>query len=411
MPASFDRATVGRLLADIDKPYNASALKIGYFLRRGQPELPVLDGFELLQAAAQAEPVGTNKWFRLQNLLAFAAFRVPGADTSQGMDAYETLFNHAADAGKVNAAYTLRESIGEFVSAVPGRFNDFGLSRDERTKALLLRAWAAYAVALSAPMNGAVIDEPNWTRALQKSESLEAFVPAVETLLDDAKLSPSFGLLVAAAQVMAPTKPDKALALWERAKPMIPLRDGKAEVNEAARLYVPLVQWLAAGERLPDAIANQREFVALTGRGQARLMLLLRQSGDEAATAQALASLGAANGNEAEIEDAAAGLLQLAYTAKTPDAGAKQQAVALLETYLAAPRARDMASELYARLRLANAYLRDDRLAEAERVLVFAEPTPQQQRLGRVRSLLREAERLKARLQKASETAKVEEVE
>ena len=44
------------------------------------------------------------------------------------------IFDHAADASGARATYTLRESIGEFVDAVPGKFNDFGLSRDERTK-------------------------------------------------------------------------------------------------------------------------------------------------------------------------------------------------------------------------------------------------------------------------------------
>ena len=100
MPASFDRETVAQLRADIDKPYNASILKVGYFLRRGQPPLPTDEGFELLQSAAKAEPVGTKRWFLLQNLRAFAAFRVPGADTSQGLEAYQTIFEHAAEAAK-----------------------------------------------------------------------------------------------------------------------------------------------------------------------------------------------------------------------------------------------------------------------------------------------------------------------
>ena len=113
------------------------------------------------------------------------------------------------------------------MDAVPGRFRDFGLTKDERVKALLLQAWTAYAIALGAPMKGAVIDEPNWTRALEKSESLEAFVPAALKVVADPKMSPSFGLLVAAAAVLAPKTPDKALALWQQAKPLIP----KTEAN------------------------------------------------------------------------------------------------------------------------------------------------------------------------------------
>ncbi len=397
MPASFDRETVAHLLADIDKPNNASALKVGYFLRRGQPPLPVIEGFELLQDAATAEPVGTNKWFRLQNLRAFAAFRVPGADISQGLDAYQIIFDHASDAATSGAVYPLRQSIGEFVGDVPGKFNDFGLSKDERVKALLLQAWTAYAIALGAPMNGAVIDEPNWTRALEKSESLAAFVPAVEKVVADPKVPKSFGLLVAAAAVLAPTQPAKALALWGQSKPLIPKTEGKADVNQAARLYGPLVDLLVARDQLPDAIVNQREFVALSGRGQACLLLLLRQSGDDVATSKALAELGAPAANEREILEAASGLFKLARATKSPDVKAGEQAEALLSGYLAAARTRDLSSELKARLALGNAYLRSKRISEARAITTFAAPaTAATSR--EVELLLRDIERLKARL-------------
>lgn len=409
MPASFDRATVAQLLADIDKPGNASALKVGYFLRRGQPPLPVDEGFELLQAAALAEPVGTNKWFRLQNLRAFAAFRVPGASTEQGFEAYQAIFDHASDAAKADAAYSLRQSIGEFVSAVPGKFNDFGLSKDARTKELLLKAWTAYAIGLSAPMNGAAIAEPDWKRALVKSESLEAFVPAVEKIIADDKVPKSFGLWVAAAAVLAPTKPDKALALWEQAKPLIPKADGKVDVNQAARLYLPLVELLETRDSLPQAIVEQREFVALSNRGQARLMLLLRKSGDETATIKALAELNANGVNEKEITEAASGLFALARATKAPDIRAGEQAEALLTNYLAAPRTRDLSTELKARISLGNAYLRAQRFDEAKKVLTFELPAAQAKVPQTTKILLRDVERMKARLQKsldATATAK-----
>ena len=407
MPASFDRETVARLLVDIDKPYNASALKVGYFLRRGQPPLPVDEGFELLQAAALAEPVGTGKWFRLQNLRAFAAFRVPSADIAQGFEAYGAIFDHAADAATSGATYSLRQSIGEFVDSVPGKFNDFGLRKDERTKALLLRAWTAYAVALSQPMKGAVIDEPDWNRALVKSESLEAFVPAVEKVVADPKTPKSFGLLVAAAAVLAPTQPDKAIALWAQAKPLIPQTEGKADINQAARLYFPLVDLLAARDDLPGAIVNQREFVALSGRGQARLLLLLRKSGDDVAASRALAELSAPGANEREILEAATGLFKLARDAKTPDVKAGEQAEALLVGYLAATRTRDVASELKARLALGNFYLRAQRFDDAAKVTTFEAPAAAATS-REVELLLRDVEQIKARLPQDGGTAKLE---
>ena len=405
MPVSFDRATVAGLLADIDQPHNASTLKVGYFLRRGQPELPVDQGFELLQTAAQAETVGTRKWFLLQNLRAFAAFRVPGADTAAGFEAYQLLFEHAADAAPVRAEYPLRQSIQEFVDSVPGKFNDFGLSKDERTKALLLQAWTAYAVALSAPMKGAAIAEPNWNAALVKSESLEAFVPAVEAVIADAKVPKTFALLLAAASVIAPKDQAKALALWAQAKPLIPRDNGKADINEAARLYRPLVELLEAGERWPAAIKNQREFVQLSGVGQAHLMLLLRKSGDAAATEKALATLRQDDANEAEIVQAAAGLTKLSRDAQTPDIAAGEAATALLLNYLAAPRTRDLASELRAHLALGSIYLRAHRLDEASQVLSFEAPAPQGKVSSEISSLLRAVEQMKAEVQKAVDTA------
>lgn len=399
MPASFDRETVAQMLADIDKPYNASLLKVGYFLRRAQPPLPVDEGFELLQTAAQAEPVGTNKWFRLQNLRAFVAFRVPGVDTSQGFEAYQTLFEHAADAPKAKAEYPLRQAILEFVDAVPGRFSNLGLRKTPQTKALLLQAWTAYATALSAPLNGAVIAEPDWTAALQKSESLEAFVPAVEGVLADAKVPKTFGLLVTAAAVLAPQKPGKAIELLIQAKPLIPKIADKADINQSARLYLALVDLLVANDRLPDAIANQREFVQLTGRGQAKLMLLVRQSGDATATQQLLTGLLDPGVVQDEIGEAASGLFKLARDAKTPDEIAEQQAVTLLQTYLAMPRPRDLDAEFKARRSLGTFYLNHQRWDEAQAVLTVEVPIPPDSS-PRVRSTLRDLERLKTEAQK-----------
>jgi len=285
------------------------------------------------------------------------------------------------------------------VEAVPGRFNDFGLSKDERVKALLLQAWTAYATALGAPLNGAVIAEPNWKAALVKSGSLESFVPAVETVLADARVPKTFGLLVTAAAVVAPAKPGEAIALLQRAKPMMPRDGAKADVNQAARLYGPLVDLLAP-DRLPDAIKEQREFVQLSGRGQARLMLLLRQSGDGAATQTMLASLIEPKVDQREVGLAAPGLFKLGRDAKTPDSKANEQAVTLLQAYLAAPRTRDLAEELGARRALGNYYLNQKNWAETQTVLTFQAPAPQDVISPAARSKLRDIERLKVELQK-----------
>lgn len=402
MPASFDRATVAQLLADIDGPRNASILKVGYFLRRGQPALPTDEGFELLQAAAQTELVGTKRWFLLQNLRAFAAFRVPNIDTDQGFEAYQAIFDHAGDAAGAKADYQLRQSVLEFVDSVSGKLNDLGLRKAEQTKALLLQAWTAYATALSSPLNGAALAEPDWTRALEKSESLEAFVPAVEKVIADPAVPKSFGLLMAAASVLAPKDPARAIALWEQAKPLIPQREGRADLDQAARLYQALVDALVARGRLPDAITNQQQFVQLTGRGQGRLLLLTRQSGDGAATEVMLASLVETASDDREILGAASGLFKLARDTTAPDAKAGQQAEALLLSYLASPRPRDKVDEVGARLSLGNFYLRGHERNQARDILDVGPLSAQEQSSPRIKSLLRDVERMKALAEKAT---------
>jgi tetratricopeptide (TPR) repeat protein len=402
MPASFNRETVQTLIRDIDKPHSASILKVGYFLRRGEPELPTSEGYALLKTASETEPAGTRKWFLLQNLRAFTSFRVAEVDVSEGFVAYNLMFARAADAARTNAVYPLRQAIMEFVASVPGKFKDLGLSKDERTRETLFKAWTAYAVALSAPTTAVKgrVNESDWKAAIETSGASEAFVPYVEKILADTSVPKTFGLLSAAASVLAPKNPDKALTLLQQAKPLLPKANGKPEINQAARLYDAVVELLLSRNRLAEAVSTQQEFVQLTGRGVARLMLLHHKSGNPADVQRLLTALSELTANEQEINKAALGLLELARDTKAPDGKAGEQASTLLKTYLEVKRTRDVEEELQARLTLAGFYLRQRKFDEAKTVLTFVPP---QKPSPRARGLLLSAGRMNKQLAQAKE--------
>lgn len=404
MPKSFDRETVRQLIADIDKPHNASILKIGYFLRRGQPELPVSKGYALLKTVTEAEPVGTKKWFLLQGLRGFAAFRVAGVDTAEGFTAYNAIFAHAASATHSNAEYPLRQAIGEFVSAVPGKFRDLDLMTDDRTRETLFKAWTAYAQALGAtaqPRQNREV-EPPWNAAIEAAKASDAFVPYVEKVLGDPTIPKSFSLLFAAATVLSPKNPDRAIALLEQAKPLLPEENGKPELNQAARFYNAFEVLLVSRNRLADAVSLQQEFVKSTGRGQANLLLLYHQSGNQAEVDRSLADLSEPTTNEQEINQAASGLFKLAYDAKAPDTKSGEQGAALLKAYLTAPRTRILEEEIDGRLALANFYLRQRKPDEAKAILTFT--PPEQPGSPRMRATMRAIERMNEGLRATSQT-------
>lgn len=74
-PTTFDRAEVQDLLDSIEKPRAASTLKHGYFARRGEPAFPFDQAFALVDAAIAKEPVGTKRWFKLENVRGYAIFK------------------------------------------------------------------------------------------------------------------------------------------------------------------------------------------------------------------------------------------------------------------------------------------------------------------------------------------------
>lgn len=401
LPRVFDRTTVEDLLAHIDAPRNASTLKVGYFLRRGggADALPVQEGFAMLSAAAAKEPVGTRRWFMLQSLRGFAAFRTPGVSADEGFAAYGAIFEHAKEAEKSSAVYPLRQAIAEFVGAVAGKFNGtgLGLTFQERTKHLLLAAWSAYLLALAMPLPGkSRAPEPPWREAIEIAKVQKEFLPLVEKMVANPAAPKNFTLLSAAASVEAKEHPEKALEMLKAAQLLLPRVQGKVDAGEAAHLYNTWVGLLETQKKLDDAIAVQSERIGFLGDGQAKLLLLYRQKGDAAQAEKMLTSLEETSANEREVLSAATGLLELAQDKEKPDAKAGEQGAQLLRNYLTVERPREVESELQARLLLGNYLVKQSKTEDAKRVLTL--PQNLKVRAQRAQSLLCTMEKVRQQL-------------
>jgi hypothetical protein len=410
MPASFDQATVQRLIDAIEQPPNAMLLKAGYFLRRSEQPLPVKEGFTLLQAAADKAAVGSKRWFVLQEILGIAAFRLAEDKANEGFAAYETLFSHASDAPKAGASYALRQAINDYVFSTLTILRDHNLLDDERTSKTMMKAWTAYARSLAQEAqskNKIAVSEPLWSQALDQVGMDDEFKALVEKTLHDPTVPKTYGLYKAAATILQPAR---AVAVLREARPLLPTTD----LTEVGWYFTKLVDLLMLAEsqptkpekdKLAEAISAQQEMVKLTGRGQARLAELRRQAGDDKAFDELLASLNTSQAPEAEIIAVAVALNGAIHSAKTPNDKFGGQLVDLLSHYLAAPRERRVETELRARHMLGGALVEQHKLAAARTALktdhLKIPPTS-----GRARAELRSIQRIIERiatLEKAQE--------
>lgn len=302
MPTRFDLATVQRLVDEVEKPHSATILRAGYFMRRGNTELPQSDGLALVKAAVDKEVIGTKRWFILQSLVGFASLRVPGASPQDGIAAYGVFFDHGGEAEKAGASYELNQALNEYSFSVIGRMNDLRLRTDPQVQQVLLKAWSAYVETLSEQKpEQARGREPDWCVAIAKSDSQELFLPYVEKALDDLKVPKTYGFLKAAAGVLAQVKAQRAIELLQQAGPLLPVGDAE----EAADFFSSLTDLLAQEQRLPEAIKAQQEYVKQWGRGQAKLAMLYLQNKDDAAVDAVIKDLSTVDANEREINELA----------------------------------------------------------------------------------------------------------
>jgi len=360
--SSFDKAAVQTLVDTIETDHNASTLEFGYFMRRGEPPLPPADGYNLVAAAADKEPVASRRWFLLESVRAFAAFRVQGVSPDEGFKAYDTLFSHAAEAQKADATEALRQAILFYVFSVPGRFVDLSLLSDDRTGTLLLKAWTAYTAYVPPGKPG--IPEPLWAAAIQKSSMQTKFLPAIDKTLKDPAAPKTYGLLKTAAVVYQQTSLTRAINLLQQAKPLLP-----SDKTEMHWYYSTLVNWLSDAKKYPQAISAAQEEIKATGQGQGMLAQLQYKSGDLAGLKTTLAALSAPDASQIELNNAADWMDDLYSKDHVKNKDLGDQVITMLSQYVSSPRSRDIEQELRARKSLADLLIQQSKFAEAKAVL------------------------------------------
>lgn len=366
MPQVFDRATVTNLLDTIDQPRHAMFLKAGYFTQRTAHPLPLEEGYKLLQAAAAQATPDTNKWFRLQALLGYAAFTVPKASYDDGFAAYNILFEHADEAAKVKAFYPLQEAVYDFVFSVPTRLNKLGLQLDERVGSTLAKAWKAYVLRLSNEQKVAIsLPSPPWAEAISSTYNHEIFMPLLEKTLADKNIPHSYELLKIAAVANEIAQRDRAIEILQEAKPLLPPDDPR----ETVWLYDTWQKMLFKQGKTQEIIPVLEERVQRMNRGHAELLEAYLRSGNEEGFQKVLALLSKPNAPEREIKEAAMGMSQLYTEDKEKYKDVFGKPVSLLEQYLRVDRKRSVEMELWARLALYNVYLSDKEPDKAKDIL------------------------------------------
>ena len=359
LPAQLDGATLQKLLNTIEKPQIASALKVGYFGGRANAQsLPVADSFELLKAALKKEPVASKRWFWLQNVRGWAAFRCREISPDEGYLAYSELFAQAGKAKAAGTVYAPQTALIDYISTINGRMgllageDGESLRYDERTAGVLVEAWTAYVSLLQQTDGRWNGREPDWNGAIDRLSASDEFIAAVEKTLDDPKTERTFTLMMAAAAVIGDKTPQRAFVLYVQAKPLLPKgADRKIDAPIAERFFDNWLQLLLHDEKIPQAYTMLQDRITLIGSGHTALLKLQLDQKDNKGAANILGVLALPVAPESEVL-AAASLLNNRWDKNRADVLAASQSASLLQSYLKAARPRSVRAELTARWRL-----------------------------------------------------------
>jgi hypothetical protein len=374
--AQLNAPTLQNFLNTIELPDIASALKISYFGGRARSaSLPVAEGLSLPKVTLAKEPVASKRWFWLQNVRGWAAFRCKEISPDEGFAAYTELFDQADKAKAAKEVYAPQLALIEWVSTVSGRLSYLHgedgrrLRDDERTAGVLLKAWSAYASLLrqtSGHWNGR---EPDWSRAIQETGASDEFIAAVEKTLNDAAVPKTVYLLTGAAAVLRATKPERALELFASAQPLLPKdATGKIEPRSAGTFFDNWIELLREQKKNAEAKAVARERVATLNNGYSELLKLQFESKDEAGIAATLADLAKPDAPEYEIVSVAR-VLNNRWDKDRQNQQLAKQSETLLTGYLQSARPRSLAAELEARYRLGWLLLEQKQIGKAKAAL------------------------------------------
>ena len=260
-PAVWDRATVTRLLRDIEKPRNAALLRGLYFGAHRAHALPVEAGRALLASAATQAKSASRRWFLLMSLRGFAELRAGEADSAAaGFAAYRALFDNAARAPAVGAQTIVRAAVADFVNTAPLGYDQYELNDAKGDNAATVAAWKAYSQSQSWPRNAAErASEPLWNLKWEDGvpSDLVLYIARQSQSWKEAPLPWRFA---AAGALSAGNQQQAAFALWSRLKNEL----GKDDLDRLNIVYERLdnyVTWLGSmranpsgGKALPASI-------------------------------------------------------------------------------------------------------------------------------------------------------------
>ncbi len=386
----FNEKTIKALIRGIDKPRNATSLKIGYFALRDESAFPLRKGWELLRVACTREKVASKRWFILQNVKAFAAFRLKFTNKKDGFVAYAQIFEHAQEAEPAHASYYLRQAINEYVNSIPVSFDQFDANKDENSISGLSEAWVAYVISERQPSPSRYL-LPDWPSAFDSAGCPVGLSAIAEKQLANKQNRLTFGVLSSAGEIFSFDKPDRAIQVLLSAKELKPASENQqTDIGLKDHVYSQLVSLLDRKNRSSEAMNLRKERIRKLNTGRADLIRSL-ESHDDVAITKIVDELRPASSSEDEVFSVNEELTNTGYDGATNtvwNPGYLHLAISLFESYLSPARKKSLKSEVVARLRLSALYQIMNSDAEAIFILNVHFPPTKDKELVRLQSVV-----------------------
>ena len=347
---TFDKARVLGMIREVDRGRNAVQLQYRYFGGRRPEPFDRAAAYQVVKTAAEREAVGCRRWFLLEGVTAYAAFRTKGVDTQEGYDAYARLIPRLSGARPAGLTDWADLVVYDFVSTTVGIYSERE-SGPQDSRWLVPRALRTH---LDLARSGEeIINRIDWAGAIERSCSAEECFNALKSALDDPKFPRCFALLFTAAQVLSKSDPPRSLKMLRQAVTFT----REASSRDAVYCYGALSSAAQAAGDMAGAAEAQQSVVRLSGEGSARLAWLCQQAGDRKRYAAALSGLCEASANEQDIDQMFEILIHQ-WDGHDKNSVAIRDATRLLTSYLSASRTRRPVRELSARLHLGELYIR-----------------------------------------------------
>jgi hypothetical protein len=290
----------------------------------------------------------------LSDVYAFGSFRLKTTSTDKGFEVFDELFADQVKHYTPDNARELNVAMADYLETLGSNKGGTSYCSPKGISALenLARLY------LSHPEIDFI--ELDFSQILRRNGAKDAVNSVIGKAIE-APDGTGYAVLSRSAYVWRSLDSKRALELLKKAEPLLPQNDQ----SECRRFYTAYVDLLVKASDFAQAVETQAKLVKLTGAGQQRLAVLQYQAGDKDAITRSIAAIDYANLSEEDLRELVAALLK----AKQSDS-----VIAVLNGYVAAPRARDVAQELWARHTLAGLLLARKETAEALVVLKSLPP-------------------------------------